>query len=142
MTACVACYILVDENCPHCHELYEKARDFVELLKARGCVSWNLSRWGFPADYWQVVDNAGGQWAVRTPTLLVVLHGEGGDRVLYKRVLSLDDVSKNRRFILDDVALAFHRAARDEVKKCYERRGRKAGGGEKKAKKKKAAAGG
>jgi len=122
---CIACYLLVDENCPHCHALLERARGFVELLKNRGCITWNLTRWGYPADYYDIADNDGGMWNIKTPLLLIVIHGEGGDRVLYKRVLDLDQVAKLRSFILDDVAAAFHQAFRQGIKKCHERRGRK-----------------
>jgi len=122
---CIACYLVVDEGCPRCRELYERHKDFVELLKNRGCVAWNLSRWGYPAPYFDIADNVGGVWAVSTPMLLVVVHGEGGDRVLYRRPLEVDRVEGLRQFILDDISAAFHRAYREGVKKCYERRGRK-----------------
>jgi len=105
--------------------LLERARDFVELLKNRGCITWNLSRWGLPAPYYDIADNEGGMWTIRTPQLLIVVHGDGGDRVLYKRILDLDQVAKFRAYILDDVSTAFHQAFRQGTRKCYERRGRK-----------------
>jgi len=122
---CIACYLIVDEACPHCQALFERAKDFVELLKNRGCVTWNLSRWGFPVSYYDLVDNDGGTWLLKTPQLVVAVHGEGGDRVLYRRVLEVDTLPRLRPFILNDVSTAFHLAFRQGVKKCYEKRGRK-----------------
>jgi len=123
---CIACYLVVDEHCPHCHELMEKAKDFVELLKNKGCAVWNLTRWGYPANYYDIADNDGGMWNIKTPMLLIVVHGEGGDRVIYKHVIDIGRLPRLKQYILDDVALAFHRAHKDGIKKCYERRGRKA----------------
>jgi len=127
---CIACYLVVDESCPKCHELYEKHRDFVELLKNRGCIAWNLTRWGYPAPYFDIAENIGGVWAIQTPMLLIVVHGDGGDRVLYKRALAVDQAEKFRQYILDDVSAAFHLAYKQGIRRCYERRGRKKRGEE------------